>query len=222
MKLRTVAHPEVVAIVDLDYAADFEHWIGTVGRLSDLPDDPTLCVQIRAKSTHAQQLREVANKAREAFQSQAVMLSLNGDPSIAASCGYDACHQPQSNISDLPNDASHLIHSASIHDEASLQRAQSCDVDFVVFGPIYQPHWKTVTAKGLNELARLSSLASVPVLAIGGVNPATIPSISRAGAHGIASLSTVMDALDPVDAVAELQSKWRNSSGSEGDKNSPM
>ena len=204
-----IPYPEVVAVVDRSYARDLDHWLGTVRRLSDLPEDPTLCVQIRAKSLPASELEQAANLARELFVNRSVSLSWNGDHRIATAYGFDACHQPQEDISEFTKEASHLVHSASIHDEASLRQAQSCDVDFVVFGPVFQPHWKQVQAQGINELTRLTALAKVPVVAIGGVNLDTVTSIARTGACGVACLSGVMDAPEPVEFVIRLQERWR-------------
>ena len=208
MKVNAVPHPELIAIVDRGYARDYDHWIITVRRLSELPADPTLCVQIRVKSLQPEKLEESARQVREAFQNRSVTLSWNGDPRIAALYGFDACHQPQANISELDKETSHLIHSASVHDEASLERAESCGVDFVIYGPVFKPHWKKAEAQGVNELARLASLASVPVVAIGGINLGTITSISTTGACGVACLSSVMDARDPVDEVLKLRAQW--------------
>ena len=209
MKSGAIPYPEVVAVVDRSYARDLDHWLGTIRRLSDLPEDPTLCVQIRVKSLPTSELEQAANLAREAFVNRSVSLSWNGDHRIAAACGFDACHQPQEDISVLSKEASHLVHSASVHDEASLRQAQSCDVDFVVFGPVFQPHWKEVQAQGINELAKLTALANVPVVAIGGINFDTVTRISQTGVCGVACLSCLMDASDPVDTVTRLQAKWR-------------
>ena len=209
MKDDAAPHPELITIVDRDYARDDDDWIRTVRRLSELPDDPTLCVQIRAKSSPSEEIELAAKRVREVFKNSAVTLSWNGDPRIAASCGFDGVHQPQVNISELEKETSHLIHSASVHDAASLKRAESCGVDFVIFGPVLEPHWKTVEAQGVNELARFASLAKVPVMAIGGVNLDTLSSIAQTGACGIACLSGVMDAPDPVEAVVTLYGQWR-------------
>lgn len=209
MKGNSVGHPEIVAIVDRGYARNFEHWINVVRRLSELPNDPSLSVQIRAKSLPSDEIEESAKRAREAFQNRSVTLSWNGDHGIAASYGFDACHQPQANISAFDKEASHLIHSASVHDAASLERAESSGVDFVIFGPIFSPNWKNVEAQGVNELARLASLASVPVIAIGGMKSNTLSSVSKTGACGIACVSSVMDSSDPCSTVMELQLRWR-------------
>ena len=203
--------PEVIAIVDRDYAGDFESWIGTLRCLSDLPDDPAICVQVRVKSRSPEELKESAQQARRAFEHRSVTLSWNGDPHIAASCGFDACHQPQSQISRVADISSSLVHSASVHDEVSLMRAQSCNVDYVIFGPVFEPAWKTVHAQGPDELSRIVSQTNVPVVAIGGISLDTVESIAQTGACGIACLSCVMDALDPVSMVNKLQSTWRAS-----------
>ncbi len=213
MKTSSAVPPEVVAIVDLNYAGSFDDWIATLRRLSDLPEDPTLCVQARVKSRSDDELVVLAAQAREAFRNATVTLSWNGDPHIASSCGFDACHQPQASISAFPEETSHLTHSASIHDLASLRLAQSYKVDFVVFGPVFQPRWKNVSAQGTDELTRLTSKSSIPVVALGGIHLGNVSKIPQTGAYGIACLSSVMDSEDPVRTVTELQSEWKASSG---------
>ena len=209
MRSSAVPNPDVIAVVDHGYARDFDHWVSTVRKLSDLPDDPTLCVLIRVKSLNSSELEHAAQRARRAFKNQSVMLSWNGDSNIATTYGFDACHQPQADICELDESAAHLAHSASIHDQASLRKAESCGVDFVVFGPVFEPHWKAVEAQGLDELTRIVAMANVPVVAIGGVNSDSLTSIPKTGACGVASLSGVMEAADPVDALLTLQSEWR-------------
>ncbi len=217
MKTEDVVLPDCLAIVDLDYAGSFEQWIATLRRLSDLPEDPTLCVQARVKSRSNDELVVLAAQAREAFQNEIVTLSWNGDPHIASSCGFDACHQPQASISAFPEETSHLTHSASIHDFASLRLAQSYKADFVVFAPVFQPRWKNVSAQGIDELTRLISISSIPVVALGGIHLGNVSKIPQTGAYGIACLSSVMDSDDPVVAVTELQSEWKARSGSHHD-----
>ena len=209
MKSTGVLPPEVIAIVDLSYARGFEHWLHTIRRLSDLPRDPALCVQIRAKTLSPDEVEKSAKLAREAFQNDSVILSWNGDPAMATTCGYDACHQSQANISKLPRESAHLIHSASVHDEASLKEAETCGVDFAVFGPVFEPHWKKVHVQGIDELKRFTSLARIPVLAIGGINLDTVTTVSQTNACGVACLSGVMDAQNPIEAVVSLKKRWR-------------
>ena len=210
MKPTAALAPEIVAIVDLGYARDLERWLQTIRRLSELPHDPTLCVQIRAKSLSPNEVEKTARLAREAFKNRSVTLSWNGDPHIAAWCGFDGCHQPQADIEVLGDETAHLIHSASVHNEASLQRAQICGVDFVIFGPVFKPVWKDVHPQGIDELTRLAVLGEVPIVAIGGINEDSIFSVSQAGASGVACVSRVMDSSDPIVAVTELQARWRN------------
>ena len=205
----TVSNPEVIAIVDRGYARDFDHFIGTVCRLSELPHDQNLCVQIRVKSLTLAELEDTARSAREAFTNRTVSLIWNGDARIAMLFGFDGCHQTQDGIGKIKEEASHLIHSASVHDDASLRRAQSCGVDFVIFGPVFEPRWKAVQAQGIDRLKSFVETASVPVIAIGGINSNTLQSVSTTGVCGVAFLSGVMDASDPVDAVTNLQQKWR-------------
>ena len=201
--------PEFMVIVDLEYVGSVEKWLAKVQQLSELPDDPTFCVQIRAKSAPQSSIKALARSAREVFTNMTVPLSWNGDAEIATSLGYDACHQPEPKIDRLHAHSVNLLHSASIHSAAALARAEASKVDFVVYGPVFQPSWKAVIAIGENELLRIVSQAKVPVLALGGIQVESLPTINQSGAHGIACLSTVMAANDSVAIVLKLQSQWR-------------
>jgi thiamine-phosphate pyrophosphorylase len=44
----------------------------------------------------------------------------------------------------------------------------------------------------------------LPVIAIGGVTPARVPSLRAAGAHGVAAIRALWDARDPARAAQEM------------------
>ena len=161
--------PEIFAIVDRDFAGSTTKWIDILAALSDLPDLAGIAVQARAKSATNREWEKLASQARDAFQHREIPLFWNGDADIAAKLGFDGCHQPQNRISELTLNATDLIHGASIHEMSSLQRAQESNVDFVVFGPVFQPSWKSVQPQGLANLEQIATEAQVPVIAIGGI-----------------------------------------------------
>ncbi|MEZ5989186.1 MAG: thiamine phosphate synthase [Planctomycetota bacterium] len=95
--------------------------------------------------------------------------------------------------------------SASVHDEAELERAVAAGADYVLASPVHpvrkagRPSGAPLGLLGLEALVRA---APIPVLALGGVTPARLPEILATGVHGVAAMSGIGDAADPGAAVA--------------------
>lgn len=72
------------------------------------------------------------------------------------------------------------------------------------------PAYETTTKAGLPAplgppgVQRVSEATRLPVIAIGGVTPDHVPELLRAGAHGVAVVSAVSGAADPLAATARL------------------
>ncbi|MEM6782718.1 MAG: thiamine phosphate synthase [Bacteroidota bacterium] len=87
----------------------------------------------------------------------------------------------------------------SAHTIAEVQRAASDGAAYVFFSPIFPTSSKPGhIGVGLDALQAVCEAVEVPVYALGGVTPATAPACLDAGAHGIAVLSGILDAADPV------------------------
>jgi len=79
--------------------------------------------------------------------------------------------------------------------------------DYLFFGNVYETTCKPgLEGKGLNELQRITAAVSIPVIAIGGVQPTHVPELIEAGASGIAVMSGVIEAKDPIKAIKDYQS----------------
>ena len=88
-----------------------------------------------------------------------------------------------------------------MHSLDALQRAESAGVDYVQFGPVWEPSWKVAAPRGLSALAEAVGAASVPVVAVGGVQPQRVAACIDTGAHGVAVVSGVFGATDAADAL---------------------
>ncbi len=82
--------------------------------------------------------------------------------------------------------------SAAAHDGAGLRRAVRAGIDLILLSPVFptashpgQP------ALGVGRLARLCRETAVPVLALGGVTPATVRQVLAAGAAGVAGIGAL-------------------------------
>jgi thiamine-phosphate pyrophosphorylase len=92
----------------------------------------------------------------------------------------------------------------------SLKEARAClqeGADYIGFGPVF-----TTTSKGdagpacgIEGLAEAVETIPVPIIAIGGLTPETIPLVMETGAHGVAVISAVCCRNDPEQAARELR-----------------
>jgi thiazole tautomerase (transcriptional regulator TenI) len=90
----------------------------------------------------------------------------------------------------------------SVHsvDEANL--AEEEGADFLILGHIYPTDSKPgLPGKGVDLIRQVTGLVSLPVIAIGGIKPENTREILHNGAKGIAVMSGVLDAENPVLAA---------------------
>ena len=89
--------------------------------------------------------------------------------------------------------------------EEDLRR--TAGADYVALGPAFDVDARRAgRALGRSELERLTRLAGVPVVAVGGISPATAPEAIRAGACGVALISGIFGSPDPEHAAREVRS----------------
>lgn len=78
--------------------------------------------------------------------------------------------------------------SASVHDEVSLAHAAALGADFAVLGPVNATHsHPEAEALGWSRFGQRVAATSIPVYAIGGLNPSHLRRAQVSGAHGIAA-----------------------------------
>lgn len=94
----------------------------------------------------------------------------------------------------------------SVHQAEEIQAAYSDGADYCLYGHIFPTNSKAgLPGRGLTELAVNCSISPIPVIAIGGITPQRVNDIIQAGASGIAIMSGIMNAADPVAAAIEYR-----------------
>jgi thiamine-phosphate pyrophosphorylase len=95
-------------------------------------------------------------------------------------------------------------YSAHSIEEALL--AEAAGADFVTFGPVYYTPSKAVYGPpvGIEKLKAVCSALSIPVYALGGITVGNILEAINTGTAGIALISAIMAAPDPVAAATTL------------------
>ncbi|KKB38813.1 Thiamin-phosphate pyrophosphorylase [Bacillus thermotolerans] len=91
----------------------------------------------------------------------------------------------------------------SVHQTKDALEIKKKEAEWLIFGHVFptasKPDRKPA---GLRKLKEVSAAASVPVIAIGGIQARHIQDIAQAGAEGIAVMSGIFTSGDPIAAAA--------------------
>jgi thiamine-phosphate pyrophosphorylase len=135
-------------------------------------------------------------------------LTLHGEAALAKACGVDGVHLPAG--SDAAAGRAVLgpdkLIGVSLHTVTEAEAIDPDVVDYAVAGPAFETASKPgygpeIGRKGLTEIA---GAASVPILAIGGLNATRAAEVLALGPAGIAVMGGIMRAIDPGREVSAL------------------
>jgi thiamine-phosphate pyrophosphorylase len=171
-------------------------------------------IQLRAKTSTADEIRRLAEKIQPVIQRANVGLVINDHLGIAREIGADICHLGQedffdaghAHVDELKIKNEKLKIGLSTHAPAQAQRALDAVADYIAIGPVYatgtKPGAKPVTLEYVKWAAAHST---VPWFAIGGINLETIDDVLAAGAERICVVSAILNATDVAKACAEFR-----------------
>lgn len=157
-------------------------------------------IHLREKTVGARDLYfGISELKRVGVLSRKIVVNDRVDVAIAA--GVEAVQLPFHSLEvhvvrkSFPN----LRIGCSVHSVAEALIAQEQGADYVLFGHIYPSTSKPGKApQGVKALAEVVANVSIPVIAIGGIKPEHVSEILETGAAGIAVLSTILEAEDPL------------------------
>jgi thiamine-phosphate pyrophosphorylase len=163
-------------------------------------------VQLREKDLPARDLLSVAQKLRESTRRHGARLFVNDRADIALAVDADGVQRGGGSLpvaalrSIVPPG---VLIGASVHSVAEARAAEPEGADFLFFGPVYDTPSKRRYGppQGLAELERVASAVRLPVFAIGGVTPARVAELERAGASGVAVIGAILGVERTGDAV---------------------
>jgi thiamine-phosphate pyrophosphorylase len=158
-------------------------------------------VQVREQEMPTRELMALTRAIRAALAGGPTRVLINDRVDVALAAGADGVHL---RANSLPIGRARTMIGAdrllgvSTHSLEDVRRAQDEGADFVVFGPVYDTPSKRIYGmpQGLGMLAQVCGIARVPVFAIGGVTPGRVADVRRAGAHGVAAISSILSAPD--------------------------
>jgi thiamine-phosphate pyrophosphorylase len=160
--------------------------------------------QVRAKSLNDAGLLDLTRRVL-AFADGATVL-VNDRVDIALLSGASGVHL---GANDLPIDeARHLapgmLIGGTCRDATSALAARKAGANYVGFGPIYATGSKSGLPHPLGPDAIRAAAEILPIVGIGGINQQNAAEVYGAGAHGVAVISAVWGAPDPIAAAKEI------------------
>ncbi len=165
-------------------------------------------VQLREKDAEAGDLLRWAEAFREAAERRGALFTVNDRADVALAAGADGVHVGQN---DLPPAFAREILGPdalvglSCHSQGQLDAAAP-EADYVTAGPIHATPTKPGRpGMGLGLVRHAAATVDRPWLAIGGIDPETLPEIVEAGARRIVVVRAVTEAPDPAAAVRTLR-----------------
>ncbi len=165
-------------------------------------------IQLREKELPASAFLRLAEQMRKITAEAGALLIINDRLDVALAVGADGVHLGQD---DLPIAAARrlapgLIIGASTHSIAEARQAEKDGASYINIGPLFPTQTKQWTGEflGLDGLRRIAAAVSLPFTVMGGIKPAHIPELRRAGAQIIAVVTAITAAPDPERAARDL------------------
>ena len=170
-------------------------------------------IQLRDKRLEGRDLLAMARRLRRITAGSRTLFFVNDRPDVARLAEADGVHLGQTDLP--PAEARRIVGprmliGKSTHNLAQMRAALAESPDYVAVGPIHPTDSKAVPdpVLGLKRAGRMLGLArkaGVPAVAIGGINPETLPGVLEAGFESYALITSVGRAADPGRAIAALR-----------------
>ncbi|GAB4074100.1 thiazole tautomerase TenI [Barrientosiimonas marina] len=160
-------------------------------------------LHLREKTWTSEQLKQAIDDLAEAgIPRSKVIVNTDADTAYEKMTGgvqltyesMDAANARHLNI--------HWRIGCSVHSVQEAVKAEANGADYVLYGHVFASGSKPgMEPRGLENLRHAVRSASVPVIAIGGIAPENVHDVLDTGASGVAVLSGILLADNPVDAV---------------------
>ena len=181
--------------------------------LADVLQDATgagaTLFQYRNKSVSMKEAYSEASFLRKVAADLGVTFIVNDRCDLALAVDADGVHIGQE---DIPyGDARKIMGpekliGLSTHNPEQVSTADRLQPDYIGFGPIFTPGAKRDhdPVVGIDGLAQIRSLTTLPIFAIGGITPENVGDVINAGADGVAVISAIVNAPDVRRAVSNF------------------
>ena len=167
-------------------------------------------VQLREKNCEPSEFLAMAHKLKTLLHPHHIPLIINDDVDIAIEVQAEGIHIGQSdrNVKEVREIlGAQAIIGLSVETKNQAIEANELPIDYIGISPVFATQTKANHSKpwGLEGVRWLREHSRHPLIAIGGINTGNASDVIRAGAHGIAVVSSICSAKDPEAAARELR-----------------
>ena len=166
-------------------------------------------IQLREKNLSDRDLYDLARRLLPQVQTRDAALLVNDRIDLALALPLDGVHLARTSLP--PAEARRLLGprrliGVSCHTPEEAAEARRGDADFIVFGPLFPTPSKAAYGPpvGLDRLREARRQFGRTTFGIGGIAAENAADVIASGAEGVAAVSAVMAADDPVEAVRSL------------------
>ncbi|MBF0238296.1 MAG: thiamine phosphate synthase [SAR324 cluster bacterium] len=169
-----------------------------------------LGLQIREKYKSPRDLTSFTEKLLHCLPPQHnVSLFINDRADLALNLGLSGVHlrEDSCELKKMhPVLRQYLSVGISTHSLEGVLTAEKQGADFVVFGPVFPTtsHPERTAVPGIEGLRQITDNCKIPVFALGGITPESVEKCMKAGAYGIAAISGVWGANDPLKSLKDF------------------
>ncbi|MGD0816892.1 MAG: thiamine phosphate synthase [Methanomassiliicoccales archaeon] len=152
--------------------------------------------------------RELSRSCKE----QGVLFIVNDDPILAKEVDADGVHLGQEDIEEWTLERTRniigrdRIIGLSTHSIEQVRQANSFDVDYIAFGPVFPTQTKDYYI-GTEDVSTVLRLATKPIVLIGGITLDNVDVLLEKGAENIAVIRAITQAENIASRVQELKER---------------
>ena len=204
--MNTLAAARLYGIVDLSYLSADTAPVAAERLLEGGVD----ILQIRAKQTDKSIVAALAEEIHALTAPLGVPLILNDHPDLLRDVPAEGAHVGQDDLTVAEARAAAgrpVIIGKSTHSIAQACEAAEEGADYLGFGPLFATPTKPGRpAIGLQDIAAVHELVSVPIFCIGGIKSGNLAQVRDAGARRVVIVSGWLEAEDIAFAVRSARS----------------
>lgn len=179
-----------------------------IQRLSRIASAHPAGIVLREKDLSAAEYKALAQEVLAICKAQETFCILHSFVDVATELGAQAIHLPLPLLRTLTSQekAHFSTLGASCHSVEDALEAQKLGCTYITAGHIFDTDCKKgLPGRGLDFLQAVCKAVTIPVYAIGGIEPGNIGSVCKAGATGACIMSRIMKAPDEGACLKEFE-----------------
>ncbi|WP_221568490.1 thiazole tautomerase TenI [Alkalihalobacillus sp. TS-13] len=185
--------------------------IGTISEIAGTIHAHIDFIHIREKSWTAKEyVKAIEQMIQNGVPLEKIIVNDRVDVAVVMKAGGVQLAQHSLEVERVRESFPLLKIGCSVHSGKEAVKAQEAGADYVIYGHIFETDSKPgLEPRGLKQLEVLKKEVNLPVIAIGGIKPGNMAEVLETGAAGIAVMSGVFKAEDPLGAVKMYREKMR-------------